>query len=93
MGSPGKVCQGNELVIRSEHHCKLALQTLGYQVSNEKWTGKMTTIPSGCSINKKMAYHFNSIDGTGTGRGDLTPICRSASNKGKFDIMKPSTDS
>ena len=84
--NPGDVCRVDDLVIRSEKECRIALQKLGYQVSEDFWTGTMTSIPSGCSINKKMALHFNSNHGTGTGREDLTAICRRTPNQGKVNI-------
>lgn len=87
--NPGEVCTDDDLVIRSEKECRDALEKLGYQVS-EVWNGTSISIPYGCSINNKMALHFNWIPfhGTGTGRQDLTAICRRTSNKGKVNIKK-----
>lgn len=80
--NPGEVCMADDLVIRSEQECRIALQKLGYQVSEDFWAGTRPSIPVGCSINKKMELHFNSNYGTGTGHVDLTAICRRTSYKG-----------
>ena len=56
----------------------LALKQLGYQLSNDSFTGVHNKIPSGCSIKiTEMALHLEtSPTGVGLGRNDLTPICK-----------------
>ena len=73
-------------MIRSKEECILALKKLGYQLSHDSFTGRLDAIPAGCSIkNTDMALHFEtSPTGVGSGRNDLTPICKDPTGNFRF---------
>ena len=78
-GVAGGVCKDETHVIKTREECEKALLKLGYQISGRSfWTGRTSTMPSGCSIRNggdKRPYFEKSTYYKGKGRKDLIPIC------------------
>lgn len=91
----GAVCNDERDVIRSQSECKTALEKLGYSQLSNWWKGVFNKIPSGCSIgingNPNALTHYpqfeTSAAGLGTGRGDLTPVCKMSPTFGNYSIL------
>ena len=90
VGEKGGVCNKESDVIRSQVECWTAIEMLSYKDANNTWTGSYSSsIPSGCSIGihaYSILYpHFEvSTTGLGTGRWDLTPVCKKSPDFGNF---------
>ena len=89
-GAKGGVCNKESDVIRSQVECTTAIEMLSYKESDNMWTGIYSNkIPSGCSIGIKTKALFDphfegSATGLGTGRWDLTPVCKKSATYGNF---------
>ena len=89
-GVKGGVCNTESDVIRSQEECSTAIEMLTYREADDWWTGIYSSnIPSGCSArinsNSLLYPHFEeSATGIGTGRLDLTPICKKSATFGNF---------
>ena len=88
----GTVCSYEDDVIASKDECKTLIERLGYIISGN-WTIAVDngSLPSGCSValqngNSVSPYFEESATGLGTGRGDLTPICKRTVLFGKNSI-------
>ena len=90
LGVKGGVCNKESDVIRSQEECSSAIEMLSYKEADDMWTGSYSSsIPSGCSArissNSLLYPHFEeSATGLGTGRLDLTPICKKSATSGNF---------
>merc|ERR1712038_404137 len=63
------------LEIESESECSEAIAALGITDGGTPWTGSLTTMPKGCSLQKETnTMVFNTGEG-GSGRHDLAPVC------------------
>jgi len=73
----GEVCD-KATIISTYTECKSAVETLGYKLGNNPWTGNYGAIPYGCSFREnggKVDLHFNT-NTNNKGRGDLRPVCK-----------------
>ena len=86
-GKKGDVCDDASHVIRDQSECTKALKALGYPSTGTYWTGFYSGIPKGCSIRDNTPHFEKSTTGIGTGRDDLTPICKGSRSSGK--LRKP----
>ena len=75
-GGLGETCPtGTEIITVEE--CQMAIQALGIlQAPKDTWTGTVNHIPTHCSFNG-LGPFFNHAS-TGSGRSDMSPICRSS---------------
>ena len=79
-GLQAGICRDESHVIREKEECWDAIRTLGIGENTYKWTGAADDIPQGCSIGRETSHFETSKGGLGTGRWDLTPICRKKGN-------------
>ena len=76
-GFAGGVCPPADL-IGSQEDCRAAFADLGMSAGSEVVVPGDSGIPGACSTRQSpdQRLHWNTQAGAGTGRDDLTPVCR-----------------